>query len=152
MSHLIPVTVSDARITDGLQQGQVSFKFINLCFDAVSNSLWSRHVGERLGEFVHRPPHTTHFFLHFFCVYLGEWTWRRTRELRLTEALKIRSCSSRFVVTYRLTSARVCCGSWRQFSTVCRMVLCTPSSLAGQETERVPIPTVLLLCSVPARK
>ncbi len=72
-THLLPVSVSDARVTERLQQRKVLLEIIKLHLEQLRGSLRAREVRERLGELVHSPPHVPHILLHLLSVQLLEW-------------------------------------------------------------------------------
>lgn len=58
----LPVTVLDAWITDGGEDGQVLLEFVDLDLEAVGHAARPWQVGEGLGQLVHGPPHCDQLF------------------------------------------------------------------------------------------
>ena len=62
--YLFPMPLSEARITNNLQEWDVNFELVDLAFDAVSHSSWSWSISERFGQFQHCPVHAANFLFN----------------------------------------------------------------------------------------
>lgn len=80
LAHPGPVPVPDARITEGLQQGEVFLELIQLHLEELGGAFGVGTVGEDLGEFVHCAPHCANIVINFFSIQLKEWTYMCTHE------------------------------------------------------------------------
>ena len=73
------MSLSEARITNNLQEWDVNFELVDLAFDAVSHSSWSWSISEGFGQFQHRPVHAANFLFNLFWVNVSKWPfWKQT--------------------------------------------------------------------------
>ena len=68
--------VADARVADGVQDGQMVLELVNLGLDALSNAARAGLVVEGLGQFVHRAPHVADFLVNILCIQFLERTFQ----------------------------------------------------------------------------
>ena len=77
--YLFPMPLSEARITNNLQEWDVNFELVDLAFDAVSHSSWSWSISEGFGQFKHCPVHAANFLFNLLWVNVGKWPfWKQT--------------------------------------------------------------------------
>lgn len=77
--YLFPMPLSEARITNNLQEWDVNFELVDLAFDAVSHSSWSWSISEGFGQFQHCPVHAANFLFNLFWVNVSKWPfWKQT--------------------------------------------------------------------------
>ena len=77
--YLFPMPLSEARITNNLQEWDVNFELVDLAFDAVSHSSWSWSISEGFGQFQHCPVHAANFLFNLLWVNVGKWPfWKQT--------------------------------------------------------------------------
>lgn len=69
--------VSDARVTDGVQDRQMLLELVNLALDPVGYVTWPWLVAQSLGQFVHRPPHLTDLIVYLLGIQILEGPCKR---------------------------------------------------------------------------
>ena len=83
MTYLIPVSIPDTWVTNGVQDGQVDLELVNLALDAVGNSPWAGLFVEHLGQLVHRPPHLTDLRVDLLGIQVHKRTWVELNKLTI---------------------------------------------------------------------
>ena len=89
-AHPVPVSVSDARVTDGLNNRQVNLKGIQFPLDAVSRTPRGWEITKCLEQFVHCTPHISHFLFYNFSIQFQE----RPCTIQQTVRMSIRNIPS----------------------------------------------------------
>ena len=74
LAHPAPMPVPNARVTEGLEQGEVLFELVQLHLEELCGSLWVGVVREGLGELVHGTPHCANVVFNLFSIKLKEGT------------------------------------------------------------------------------
>lgn len=62
----------DAGVTDGHHDGYVLLELVYLVFEAFGHPARPRKIRERLGQFMHGPPHDVQLISDFLCVQVQE--------------------------------------------------------------------------------
>ena len=68
------MSVTDTRVADGVQDGQVVLELIDLCFDTLCNATWAILVIESLGQLVNCAPHVADLCVNLLSVQILEGT------------------------------------------------------------------------------
>ena len=76
LRYLFPVSFSQSRITNDLQQWNVNFKLVHLTFDTISHSSGAWGITKCLGQFQYCSVHATNFLLNLLCIYVRKWTFK----------------------------------------------------------------------------
>lgn len=79
--YLFPMSLSEARITNNLQEWDVNFELVDLAFDAISHSSWSWSISEGFRQFQHCPVHAANFLFNLFWVNVSKWPFWKQREV-----------------------------------------------------------------------
>lgn len=78
LPYHLPMPVPDARVTDGVEDGQMLLEFVHLVLDSVGHTAGPCLVTELLGQLVHGPPHVSHLVFYLLRVQVLEWSYKQT--------------------------------------------------------------------------